>query len=205
MSKREESNRRAILELDNDPNLSEKAVAADYHTPRSTLRNRRVGGTSRAISKQPRQRLFPEQEKFLADSILEMGAQGFPPSHARTREMACQITRSNGDTAPLGKEWVCKFIKRNPQISSVVGRRVKSSRINGTSQSALEAFYSLFKEVEVRHNIKAEDMWNMDKQGLGLGICSNTMVVASSQVRRASVKSPENREWVSTLEAISAT
>ncbi|KAI0999735.1 hypothetical protein K3495_g8466 [Podosphaera aphanis] len=48
-------------------------------------------------------------------------------------------------------------------------------------------------------------MWNMDEQGLGLGICSNTMVVASSQVRRASVKSPENREWVSTLEAISAT
>ncbi|KAI1004118.1 hypothetical protein K3495_g4091 [Podosphaera aphanis] len=48
-------------------------------------------------------------------------------------------------------------------------------------------------------------MWNMDEQGLGLGICSNTMVIASSQVRRASVKSPENREWVSTLEAISAT
>ncbi|KAI1007828.1 hypothetical protein K3495_g393 [Podosphaera aphanis] len=205
MSKREESIRRAIQELDKDPNLSEKAVATDYNIPRSTLRNRRAGGTSRAISKQPTQRLFPEQEKFLADWILEMGAQGFPPSHAKTREMACQITRSNGDTDPLGKEWVCKFIKRNPQISSVVGRRVESSRINGTSQSALEAFYSLFKEVEVRHNIKAEDMWNMDEQGLGLGICSNTMVVASSQVRRASVKSPENREWVSTLEAISAT
>ncbi|KAI0996678.1 hypothetical protein K3495_g11505 [Podosphaera aphanis] len=171
MSKREESIRRAILELDNDPNLSEKAVAADYNIPRSTLRNRRAGGTSRAISKQSTQRLFLEQEKFLADWILEMGAQGFPPSHARTREMACQITRSNGDTAPLGKEWVC----------------------------------NLFKEVEVRHNIKAEDMWNIDEQGLGLGICSNTMVVASSQVRRASVKSPENREWVSTLEAISAT
>ncbi|KAI0994849.1 hypothetical protein K3495_g13333 [Podosphaera aphanis] len=190
MSKREESIRRAILELVKDPNLSEKAVAADYNILRSTLRNRRAGGTSRAISKQPTQRSFPEQEKFLADWILEMGAQGFPPSHARTREMTCQITRSNGDTAPLGKEWVCKFIKRNPQISSVVGRRVESSRIN---------------EVEVRHKIKAEDMWNMDEQGLGLGICSNTMVVASSQVRRASVKSPEKREWVSTLEAISAT
>ncbi|KAI1001284.1 hypothetical protein K3495_g6918 [Podosphaera aphanis] len=205
MSKREESIRRAILELDNDPNLSEKAVAADYNIPRSTLRNRRAGGTSRAISKQPTQRLFPEQEKFLADWILEMGAQGFPPSHARTREMACQITRLNGDTDPLGKEWVCKFIKRNPRISSVFGKRFESSRINGTSQSALEAFYSLFKEVEVRHNIKAEDMWNMDEQGLGLGICSNNMVVASSQVRIASVKSPENRKWVSTLEAISAT
>ncbi|KAI0994536.1 hypothetical protein K3495_g13644 [Podosphaera aphanis] len=89
MSKREESIRRAILELDKDPNLSEKAVAADYNFPRSTLRNRRAGGTSRAIFKQPTQKLFPEQEKFLADWILEMGAQGFPPSHARTREMAC--------------------------------------------------------------------------------------------------------------------
>ena len=45
----------------------------------------------------------------------------------------------------------------------------------------------------------------MDEQGLGLGVCSNTKVLSSSKKTRTYVKSPQNREWVSVLECISAT
>ena len=45
----------------------------------------------------------------------------------------------------------------------------------------------------------------MDEQGLGLGFYSNTKVLSSSKKTRTFVKSPQNREWVSVLECISAT
>ncbi|KAI1003475.1 hypothetical protein K3495_g4730 [Podosphaera aphanis] len=45
----------------------------------------------------------------------------------------------------------------------------------------------------------------MDETGLALGVCTNTQVVAKSTKKRTYVKSPENREWVSIIEAVFAT
>ena len=45
----------------------------------------------------------------------------------------------------------------------------------------------------------------MDETGLALGVCTNTRVIAQARKRKAYVKTPGNREWVSILEAISAT
>ncbi|KAF1932963.1 DDE-domain-containing protein [Didymella exigua CBS 183.55] len=45
----------------------------------------------------------------------------------------------------------------------------------------------------------------MDETGVGLGVCTNTRVVANSSKKKAYIKSPEDREWVSILETISAT
>ena len=44
----------------------------------------------------------------------------------------------------------------------------------------------------------------MDETGVALGVCTNSQVVASSSKKKAYIKSPENREWVSIIETISA-
>ena len=44
----------------------------------------------------------------------------------------------------------------------------------------------------------------MDETGIGLGVCVNQTVIGSSSTRRSYVKRPENREWVSIIESISA-
>ncbi|KAI0993564.1 hypothetical protein K3495_g14620, partial [Podosphaera aphanis] len=174
MSQRENSIREAIEALESNPNLTVKAVATAYSVPRSTLRDRLSGSVSRQISQQGVQRLTPNQEEFLAEWILDMDARGFPPSHARTREIASRILSMNKDTDPLGKDWIPKFIKRNPRVASIVCRRIESLRVAGTNHTDLENFYKLFKEVRDRFNIQTGDIWNMDEQGLGLGVCSNT-------------------------------
>jgi hypothetical protein len=52
--------------------------------------------------------------------------------------------------------------------------------------------------------IRQEDIWNMDETGIALGVCTNTRVLGSSLKKKTYIKSPENREWVSIIEAISA-
>jgi hypothetical protein len=44
----------------------------------------------------------------------------------------------------------------------------------------------------------------MDETGISLRVCTNTQVIARAGKRKAYVKSPGDREWVSIIETISA-
>ena len=50
-----------------------------------------------------------------------------------------------------------------------------------------------------------DNTYNMDETGIALGVCTNTRVLARASKKKAYIKSPENREWVSIIECISAT
>ena len=69
----------------------------------------------------------------------------------------------------------------------------------------MRAFLERFKATRRRLNIPIEDVYNIDKTGVALGVCTNTRVLASSSKKKAYIKSPENREWVSIIECVSAT
>jgi hypothetical protein len=124
----------AIQDLQSGVHTSLRAAAQAYGVKRSTLQDRVKGTTSIRASHQHQQRLTPLQEEFLVEWILEEAQRGYAPSHARAREMACRILRSNGDTIQLGKRWIEGFKQRNPRVATVIGRRIEAARIDGTSQ-----------------------------------------------------------------------
>jgi hypothetical protein len=97
------------------------------------------------------------------------------------------------------------FLKRNPRVASVVGRKIKAARAEGATLVQIRAFLELFERTRTRLGIRAEDIWNIDKTGKALGVCANTRVLASSQKKKAYHQSPENREWASIIECVSAT
>ena len=103
MDPREHAIQLAISDLGAGIYSSQRAAAKAYGIPRSTLQERLKGRTSSALSHQHQQRLTPLQEDFLVEWILEEDARGYPPPHARAREMANRILRINGDTQPVGK------------------------------------------------------------------------------------------------------
>ena len=118
--------------------------------------------------------------------------------------MATLILRSNGDQNPLGKKWISTFIKRNPRISSVIGRKIEKARAEAATHDQIKMFMEQFEATGKRINVLTEDIYNMDETGLALGVMTNCQVLASSSKKRAYVKSPETREWVSVIECVSA-
>ena len=205
MNAREVAIQSAIRDFNAGIYTSQRAAAKAYGIPPPTLSSRIRGATDSRTSHQHQQRLTPLQEEFLADWILEEDARACPPSHARAREMANRILRMNGDKNPVGKLWLSHFIKRNPRIASVVGRKLEAQRAEAATPEQIRAFLELFERTRRRLNIRTEDTWNMDETGTALGVCTNTRVLASSQKKKAYVRSPENREWVSVIECVSAT
>ena len=204
MAARELAIQSAIADLNAGIYPSQRAAAAAYSLPQSTLSTRLSGSASRRSAHQHQQRLTPEQESFLVDWILEQDSNGYPPSHARAREMASRILQMNGDPKPLGQRWLLHFINRNPRVASVIGRKLEASRAEAATPQQIRAFIELFERVRIQLGIPVEDNWNMDETGLALGVCVNSRVLANSQKKKAYIKSPENREWVSIIETVSA-
>jgi len=205
MDPREAAIQAAISDVVSGVFTSQRAAAKAYNIPRSTLAARLRGTQTRQFSHEYQQRLTPQQEEFLVQWILEEDARAFPPSHARAREMANRILRMNGDNNPVGKRWISFFLKRNTRVASIVGRKIEGVRAEGATQEQIRAFLELFERTRVRLGIRTEDMWNMDETGKAMGVCANTRVLADSRKSKAYKQSPENREWASIIECVSAT
>jgi hypothetical protein len=118
--------------------------------------------------------------------------------------MAARILRAEGDLEPVGKGWVTRFIKRNPNVKSVVGKRIDHARVDGATVERLQAHFDNVIAVQRQFNIKTANIYNMDETGTSLGASENSIVLASAHKKTARVKAPTNREWVTTVETISA-
>jgi hypothetical protein len=67
----------------------------------------------------------------------------------------------------------------------------------------IEAFYTLFEEIRKCYLIATANIWNVDESGIQEGRCSNTRVLAAAGRKRAYVKLPTRKDWISIL-AVSA-
>jgi hypothetical protein len=181
-----------------------RACAKAYGIPRSTLHDRLNGSQNYVASHEHQQRLTAAQERILVGWILSEESCGRPPTHPRLREMAGIILRANGDTQPLGKLWVSSFLRRNPDVDTLIGRKLEAARADAATPEAIQEFFERYERLRQYYGIKTANTWNMDEQGSGLGVCTNSTVLGKAGKRKAYVKTPETREWASTLEAISA-
>ena len=68
-------------------------------------------------------RLTIQEETHLCDWVVVQHKLGLAvPSHRQVREFAARILAVKGDAAPLGKDWVPGFVRRNPRMRTLPRR-----------------------------------------------------------------------------------
>ena len=92
----------------------------------------------------------------------------------------------NGDDQPVGKHWLSYFIRRQPRVASVIGRKLEAQRADAATPEQVHAFLELYEQTRRRLNIRTE---NMDETGVALGVCTNTRVLFSSRKKKAYIRS----------------
>ncbi len=117
----------SALEAVNNGQSIRKAGEA-FDVPFSTLRHRVV---SRAQPKgqyeaEVMQKLSPEQEKHLATWVLAQEALGFPVKQKEIELFANRVLDASGSSETVGKNWLRKFINRNPALKAKKDRRVEA-------------------------------------------------------------------------------
>jgi hypothetical protein len=74
----------------------------------------------------------------------------------------------NGDEAPLGRDWILHFARRNPSVASVIGRKIEALRAEAATADQVRAFLELYDNTQKRYNISVENTYNMDEIGVAL-------------------------------------
>jgi hypothetical protein len=125
------------------------SAAKVFNVPYRTLWDRVYGGAKpRNLSHERDQNLTHTEEKELVRWITYLTISGYPARHATVRVMAEEIRKRrvkqiNNDGIELiqyeniGNDWVPRFLRRHPELSSITLRLIDYVRLKDTSPERL--------------------------------------------------------------------
>ena len=184
-----------------------EATAKAHGIRPATLRDRIHGKNCPAIEAHgDEQRISPSGEKALAEHCTFLANAGFPCRIRLIRTLACQVLQEEKpwDRRPLGKNWHKHFLNRQPQLKMVFARSLSLERaIANNHPRAIDHFFREYSRIKADYNVHDNNVWNMDETGFMMGYAFAAKVIAMKG-RRITLKTiPGNREWVSSIDAIS--
>lgn len=120
------------------------------------------------------------------------------------QKLAEDVSLRNGETGKLGKNWLQGFLRRNPEVKTLRGKRLDFERANGATTDIIQRFFDRLSFPALA-NIPPSHRYNMDETGLAIGVRDNGLVLGSSAKRIALKKQSGKRVWSTVIECISAT
>ena len=194
----------AIQAIQNKDLPSIAAAARVYNVPRSTVRDRINGCSSKATTRAHTYKMTHLDEDTLTQWILSMDDRGAAPRHAMVRRMANILLAATGSDT-VGVNWVGSYIKRTPDIQTRFSRRYNYSRAEQEDPRVLNEWFKLVGDTITRYGIPPDDIYNFDETGFAMGLVSTAKVVTRAEYYgRRSVLQPGNREWVTAVETVNA-
>jgi hypothetical protein len=160
--------------------VSQRLAAKRWGVPRATLYRRLNGATTRREVAETQQRLSKDQEKRLVSWILVQDSIGLPPSHQQIVMIATRLLIQTNDLKPLGRYWIDGFIRCNPEIKVLRGKRIDFQRFNGVTTDRIKAFFHLYNNPAIKI-IPLRYCYNMDESGIMEGQGDNGLVLGSSR------------------------
>ena len=183
--------------------LSQTRAAEKFGISRTTLEGRIHGATSRAKRNQSMQRLKPFEEESLVKWITRLQTWGWPARIEQTRFMAEAILQARGDTKKLGINWIQKFLGRHEEIKTKYLPPLDKERALATTPGILNYWFNLYHDVKTEFGVTDENVWNMDEKGFLQGQQGKIKVLLNKYLAKKSMTQCGNREWTTTIEAVS--
>ena len=122
--------------------------------------------------------------------------------------MANYLPAQRSDQGPppqVGKNRVSNLVKRHDTLHTRFTRRYNHSCAKCEDPKIIREWFNILYEKMSKYGFAREDIWNFNKTGFAMGLCSTTKVATNCDYYgRAKLLQPGNREWVTAIEAISA-
>ena len=212
---REERLQQAISAYRNREFSTVRSAAKEFNVSRDTMARRMSGGLSRAEATELTQILSNAEEKTLVRWISRYTCAGSPMTPALLLEMAelirhervrhaSQNSSSIKIIAPIGHEWLYRFLNRRPAIQSIYTRQLEAARFEGATYEKVKAW---FDAVALKFQERAYDnsnIWNMDESGFGIGESQATKVLVPLDRKQKYKIVVGKQEWVTVIECINA-
>jgi hypothetical protein len=123
--------------------------------------------------------------------------------HERVRH-ASQNSTSTKIIAPIGHEWLYRFLNRHPAIQSTYARQLEATRFNGASYDKVKAWFDAVAGKFQERAYDNSNIWNMDESGFGVGESQTTKVLVPLNRQQKYKVVAGKQEWVTVIECINA-
>lgn len=214
---------RLLAEPDNPPSM--RVIAAEFGINHQTLSKRVSAGVSdHNTAAEPLQALTPREETALVDHMRRMTNLGHPITPKEAKTIASQLRQTRllldptcrpDSIEPLGINWIQRFKSRHPEVRTTTTRRIDAARFNGANVENMTAWFNEVRELRELNNYEPQNIYNMDETGYGLGLTASRQVLAVMDKadtvsllpktgNKAWQKEQGSREWVTTIECVSA-
>lgn len=113
------------------------------------------------------------------------------------------ILQKDDSTATVSHMWPKRFLKHHPQY---LKQRQKPLAVNRKQSHSLETFTAYFEAYKLTRDslgVADEDIWNMNKTGIRMGVEKAHWVITVNSKRSLHLVDPDNRESLTSVEAIS--
>ena len=125
-----------------------------------------------------------------------MDSRGAAPRPSTVREMADLLLAARGSTpvTSVGENWVTKFVKRHPNLSSRFSKRYNFERAQCEDPKIIRDWFSLVQKTILSYGIDPDDIYNFDETGFAIGLIATAKVITRREYygRRALLQ-PRNR------------
>ena len=194
----------AIRALEDNEDLSIRAVAKLYNVPEATIRHRRNGRRARRDIPANSRSLTDLEEQTIVQYTIELSARAFPPRLRGVEDMANHLRRER-DAPPVGQRWAHNFVKRQPELRTRYTRRYDYQRAKCEDPKVVSEWFALVRNVKAKYGIVEDDIYNFDETGFMMGIIFVGMVVTTSDgLSSAKLAQPGNREWATVIQGVNA-
>jgi hypothetical protein len=186
-----------------------KETARLFGVPYTTMQSRLKGRCARVNLRANSHKLTENEEETLVKWILDLDKRGLPPRPAFVENMANYLLSQRGSQGlPLqvGKNWVFNLVKRRDELRTRYSRRYNHERAKCEDSKIIREWFDCLHNKVMEYGIQPDDIYNFDETGFAMGLIATTKVITSREIYgRPKLLQPGNREWVTAIEAVSAT
>jgi len=106
---------------------------------------------------------------------------------------------------PPSWRWFNGWMKSNNNLHTIKTKPIAQNRVDTHSEKDLEGWFGKYHATLDKYNIrKSRNIWNMDESGARVGCPNGEEVIVPIEVKELYTASPENRKFVTIIEAICA-
>jgi len=112
----------------------------------------------------------------------------------QVRSIAAELLVKKRDDKSVEINWSQKFLKRHPQIKTAYVPSLDKERAMTQNLNILADWFNLFQSLKEEHEIKIEDIYNMNEKKFMQEVIAKLRVMIFKYKKKAHMTQCDNRE-----------
>jgi len=198
----------ALTVFSNGFNGTIAQLARQFRVPYPRLYARIKGRGSRSQRPATNLRLTEAGELSIQQYITRCDKLRMPvlfPQLVAAFQTVFDLNDPRGRADPIGRNFVSRWLARNPQYRRVRQKPQELSRIASNTEAVYQKHFDDLDTIMADFGITRDDCWNMDETGFRIGVGGSQWIITMDYGRETQSPSITCRDYSTAIEAVSAT